>query len=148
MEIELFSTVAILFFLPLLLQVFDDISIKTFNKYLTTFFILTLLYLTFEWILLQIRVDGELLISKNNYFKYIQIISPGENIIDNRSNPNGVLRSGGYLANPLAMPVLVVMSTIYFYINYRLYKRHLIYALTGIFLVISCISLTLSLIFS
>ena len=44
-EIELFQTVLILFILPLLLQVFDDISVNTFNKYVAAFFILTLLFL-------------------------------------------------------------------------------------------------------
>ena len=141
-DIELFKTVTILFFLPLLFQVFDDISIKTFNKYLTIFFILTLLYMTFEWILLQIRVDGEFLISKNSYFKYLQIISPGEKIIDNRSNPNGLLRSGGYLANPLAMPVLVIMAAIYFYLSYKIYNKYLIYALIGSLVVVSTSSTT------
>jgi len=141
-DIELFKTVTILFFLPLLFQVFDDISIKTFNKYLTAFFILTLLYMTFEWILLQIRVDGEFLISKNSYAKYLQIISPGKNIIDGRSNTNGLLRSGGYLANPLAMPALVIISAIYFYLSYKIYNKYLFYALIGLFLVIAMSSTT------
>ena len=142
LDFELYGVVIQLFILPLLLQVFDDISVNTFNKYVAAFFILTLLYMSFEWILLQIRVDGELLILKNQYFKYIKIISSGDNIIDGRSSTGGLLRSGGYLANPLAMPVLVTMAAFYFYLSYKIYNKYLFCALIGSFIVVSTSSTT------
>ena len=88
-----------------------------------------------EYILLQININGVNLISKDSYQMFYSIITPGGITMDDRHFGSAwVVRSGGYLANPLAMPVLVLISTIYFYINYRLYNRHLFYALIGIFL--------------
>ena len=142
-DIILIRNVSILFFLPILLSVFDSLSENNVNRIIRTFFKFTLIYMLIEYILLQININGANLISKETYQLYYSIITPDGITIDDRHyGSSWIVRSGGYMADPLAMPVLVLMSTIYFYINYRIYNSYLLYTIIGIFLVFTCISTT------
>ena len=142
-DMLLINKVLMLFILPILLSVFDNVSEIYVERIIRSFFKFTLIYMAIEFIILNIRIDGINLISLENYETFYSIISPDGKTIDFRHGDSWwIFRSGGYLADALAMPVLVLMSTIYFYINYRLYKRYLFYALLGIFLVISNVSTT------
>ena len=132
----LIRNASLLFLLPILLSIFNSLSEIYVNRGIRIFFKFTLIYMLIEYIILQITINGVNLISKDSYQMFYSIITPSGLTIDYRHSGSWwVVRSGGYMADPLAMPVLVLMSTIYFYINYRLYNRYLLYALIGIFLV-------------
>jgi hypothetical protein len=141
-NIELNRVVLMLFVLPILFQIFDQIGDNIFNYCIKLFFMFSLLYMFFEQILLQIRVDGELLISQNDYASFYKIVSANGETIDYRHTSFNVVRSGGFLADPLAMPVIVTMSAMYFYLYYKIYKKHLLFNILGMFLVISSLSTT------
>jgi len=133
----------LLLVLPILFSIFDDLPPKYGEKIIKSFFKFTLIYMLIEYILLNIKIEGGYLISPDLYQSFYSLISPGGLTIDHRHRGSWqIVRSGGFLADPLAMSALVVMSSTYFYINYRLYKRNIFYTLIGIFLVISGISVT------
>ena len=150
-DVVLISNATKLFLLPILLSIFDNLPENYVHRVIRSFFKFTLIYMLIEYLLLNIRIDGVYLISQHMYQTFYDIIAPSGVAIDDRSLGSSlIVRSGGYMADPLAMPVLVLMSAIYFYINYRFYKKYFFYTIVGVFLVFSCVSTTaiISLVFT
>ena len=117
-DINLINKVLMLFLFPILLSVFDDLSEIYVERIIKSFFKFTLIYMIIEFILLNFRIDGTNLISEEIYQTFYSIISPSGMTIDYRHEGSWwTFRCGGFLADALAMPVLVLMPTIYFYIN-------------------------------
>ena len=137
-DIHLINKVNMLFVFPILLSVLDNVSEIYISKVIRAFFKFILIYMALEFLLLSIKIDSENLISQEIYKIYYSILTPFGSTIDYR-HPGSwdTFRSGGFLADAIAMPVLVVMSSLYFYINYRLYNKYLYYTIIGIFLVLS-----------
>ena len=79
------------------------------------FFKFTLIYIAIEYTLLNIRIDGINLISQELYQTLYSILTPDGSTIDYRHQDSWwTYRSGGYLADPLAMPVLVLYRELAF----------------------------------
>lgn len=141
-DINLIRIVLLLFVLPIILQLFDQVGDNIFNDCVNLFFKFTLLYMFFEQIFLHMRIDGELLISQIDYSSFYKLISTAGQTIDDRHTSFNIVRSGGFLADPLAMPVIVTMSAAYFYLYFKIYRKHLFFNMLGMYLVISSLSTT------
>jgi len=96
----------LLLVLPILFSIFDNVSSRHTEKVLNSFFKFIIIYMFIEYILLNITIEGRNLISKELYQTFYSIITPGGSTIDHRHSGGWLkFRSGGFLADPLAMPV-------------------------------------------
>jgi hypothetical protein len=147
----LYNTV-LLFILPVLFNRFRKIDDHHFYRLTFIFFMISSIYLLVENIVLQPDRFGlgftppstEELAAYSNYLVGGDTkFDASVNLSDYR-NIGISNRTGGYLANILAMPVLIAMATTFFYVSTRERFKLINAILTvfSIFLLISCLSTT------
>ena len=109
--------------LPILFSRFRAVDDLLFFKIIYSFFFLSTLYLFVEHILLhpeKFFLDIEP-VSAEQYLNYSNLLVSKNNIriADLRFGAVGFIRTTGYLGHILAMPVIISMSAIFFYVLAR-----------------------------
>jgi hypothetical protein len=147
----LYNTV-LLFVLPVLFNRFRKIDDHHFYRLTFIFFVISSGYLLIENIVLQPNRFGLGFtpLSVEELAVYSNYLAGGDSTFDARVNLAdyrniGISnRTGGYLANILAMPVLIAMAATFFYVSTRERFKLIDAILTviSIFLLISCLSTT------
>ena len=141
----------LLFFLPVLFSPMQKIDEAFFYKAVFLFFTISTIYLLAENIVLHPARFGLSFKAPNHgqlcYYTSFLVSSPDYNAFLNLDDirhtglPN---RTGGYLGNILAMPVLISMAATFFYVSLRekITIVHFVLTVISVFLLISCLSTT------
>ena len=125
------DTIIILFIFPFLLSWSTEISDDFFYRVADIFFKFTIVYILIEGLIIQLNFFGE--ITANDILEYSAHLTLGTvddiPISDTRginvAQYGGVIggyRSGGYLGNMLAMPPLVLISFVFQYAKFCMFK--------------------------
>lgn len=150
-ENSLFYNTFLLFFLPVLFSPMVKIDDRFFFNTVVLFFSLSTIYLLGEIIVLHPARFGLSFKEPNYeqlcYYTNFLVSSPDYNAIlnlDDIRHLGTTNRTGGYLGNILAMPVLISMAATFFYVvmRERITFAYFILTLISIFLLISCRSTT------
>ncbi len=110
----------VLFGLPLIMSWIREVDDSVITHLLSTFFKLTIIFIIIEMFVIQFDLLGkisydEILTYQSSFTSKIELNS----IFDTRSS-SGMYRTGGYLGNLLAMPSLILLSFIFFYVNWNI----------------------------
>jgi len=143
----LYNTI-LLFGLPVLFSQFRKISDALFFKVAFSFFAISTIYMLIENFLIYPDLYGTKFSpfstqQLENYSNYLVGTKSTPTIIDDRTR--GLFyRTGGYLANALAMPVILSMGSIFFYVLGREKPKliYYIFSIISVFLLLSSLSTT------
>lgn len=125
------DNIILLFIFPFLLSWSREISDEFFYRVADTFFKFTIVYILIEGLIIQLNFFGE--ITTHDILDYSAHLTLGtvDNIpisdtrgvnVESYDGVIGGYRSGGYLGNMLAMPPLVLISFVFQYAKFRMFK--------------------------
>ena len=113
----------VIFGLPVVLSWVKGIDDSTIFYLFGIFFKFTIFFILIEACVIHLGLFGR--ISYDEIMAYQSSFTSGTltGIFDSRTS-GGVYRTGGYLGNKLAMPALVLLSFIFFYINNKVHHSY------------------------
>jgi len=147
-DTTLFYNTVLLFGLPVLFSQFRKISDALLFKVAFSFFAISTVYMFIENILIYPDLYGikisPISTQQLEYFSNYLVGSKSPPLIIDDRKIGLFYRTGGYLANALAMPVILSMGSTFFYVLGREKPKliNYIFSIISVFLLLACLSTT------